>query len=134
MDTSSIDLPGCEVESIRIEGDRVILRFSRAYIIKTMTGSVERTRWYQAGELIFTGAQADGELPECPCVCAGGDVGENIYTYRDMIPIPLKSHGRAHCDLRFRESDRRLVVEGDGVELAMEDRPYYIEHIRPEKS
>jgi hypothetical protein len=134
MDTSSIDLPGCEVESIRIEGDRVILRFSRAYIIKTMTGSVERTRWYQAGELIFTGAQAEGELPECPCVCAGGDVGENIYTYRDMIPIPLKSHGRAHCDLGFQGSERRLVVQGDGVELAMEDRPYYIEHLRPEKS
>ncbi len=133
MDTSSIDLPGCEVENIRIEGDRVILRFSRAYIIKTMTGSVERTRWYQSGELVFTGAAAEGDLPECPCVCAGGDVGENIYTYRDMIPIPLKSRGRAHCDLRFKGTERRLLVQGEGVELVMEDRPYYIEHIRPEK-
>ncbi len=133
MDTSSIDLPGCEVESIRVEGEQVILRFSRAYIIKTMTGSVERTRWYQSGELIFDGAEVQGDLPECPCKCAGGDVGENIYTYRDMIPVPLESRGAAHCDLRFEDTERRLVVNAKGVRLAMEDRPYYIEHIRPEK-
>jgi hypothetical protein len=129
MDISSIDLPGCEIESIRREGERVILRFSRAYIIKSMTGSAERTRWHQTGDLVFEGAAVEGELPSCPCVCAGGDVGENIYTYRDMIPIPLESHGRAHCDLRF-EDGGRLRLQAEGVRLVMEDRPYYIEHIR----
>ncbi len=130
MDSISIDLPGSEVESIRIDGDRVILRFSRAYLIKTMSGSAERTRWWQAGELVFEQAEVEGESPACPCVCAGGDVGENVYTYRDMIPIPLKSQGRAHCDLRFEGDDRHLVVTAGAVELKMEDRPHYIEHIR----
>ena len=129
MDISSIDLPGCEVESIRHDGEQVILRFSRAYIIKTMTGSVERTRWYQSGDLIFEQAEVEGDLPTCPCICAGGDVGENIYTYRDMIPLPLESQGRAHCDLRF-ENGGRLRVQAAGVRLVMEDRPYYIEHLR----
>ncbi|HEB95123.1 MAG TPA: hypothetical protein ENI96_01670 [Sedimenticola thiotaurini] len=131
MDSTSIDLPGSEVESIRVGEGRVVVRFSRAYLIKTMSGSRERTRWWQAGELIFHQAEVEGEPPGCPCVCAGGDVGENVYTYRDMIPIPLQGQGRAHCDLRFEGSDRHLRVEAGGVELKMEDRPHYIEHIRP---
>ncbi len=129
MDSSSVDLPGSEVESIQLEGDRLVLRFSRAYIIQTMTGSQQRTRWYQAGELVFTGAVVEGELPQCPCVCVGGDVGENIYTYRDMLPVPLKSKGHAHCKLRFEGSEQMLLAEADGVELVLEDRPRYIEHI-----
>jgi hypothetical protein len=129
MDSSSIDLPGSEVESIQLDGERLVVRFSRAYIIQTMTGSQQRTRWYQAGELVFRGATVEGDLPQCPCVCVGGDVGENIYTYRDMLPLPLKSSGLASCKLRFEGSDQLLLVEADGVELVMEDRPRYIEHI-----
>ena len=131
MDSSSIDLPGCEVEAIEIAADRVTVRFSRAYIIKTMTGSAERTRWWQAGSLVFEGAEVDGDLPQLPGVCSGGDVGENIYTYRDMIPIPLQSRGQAHCDLGFEGSDLRLRVQAKAVRLEMLDRPRYIEHIRP---
>jgi len=131
MDSTSIDLPGSEVESIRVDGDRVVVRFSRAYLIKTMSGSVERTRWWQAGELVFERAEVEGVPPACPCVCAGGDVGESVYTYRDMIPVPLQGQGRAHCDLRFEGDDRHLVVSAEAVTLKMEDRPHYIEHIRP---
>lgn len=132
MDSSSIDLPGSEVECIRRQDDRVTVRFSRALIVKTMSGSRDRTRWWQAGELVFTGAVIEGQMPDCPCVCAGGDVGENVYTYRDMIPLPLDSKGRSHCDLRFKGSDRRLRLTGESVSLKMDDRPQYIEHIRPE--
>ncbi|MEJ1296722.1 MAG: hypothetical protein RPU64_01710 [Candidatus Sedimenticola sp. (ex Thyasira tokunagai)] len=130
MDSSSIELNGSEVESIQVDDGRVVLRLSRAIIIKTISGSTERTRWWQAGELIFEGAEVEGELPECPTVCAGGDVGENVYTYRDMIPVPLESRGHAHCDLRFEGSDVHLLVTGEGVKLKMDDRPRYIDHIR----
>lgn len=133
MDTSSIDLSGSEIESISHVDDRVIVRFSRAYIIKTMSGSVERTRWWQPGVLSFGGAQVEGETPSCPCICDGGDVGENVYTYRDMIPIPLVSRGRAHCDLRFKNTEIRLRVQAESVELSMEERPYYIEHVKPDR-
>jgi hypothetical protein len=129
MDSTSIDLPGCEIESIALDEGRVVIRFSRAYLIKTMSGSAERTRWWQAGALIFDDAEIEGELPDAPCVCEGGDVGENIYTYRDMIPIPLESRGQAHCALKLRQHTELLRVRGSGVRLAMEDRPRYIEHI-----
>ena len=134
MDSTTIELPGSEIDSISLEDGKLTLRFSRAGLIKTMSDSEERTRWWQAGELVFDEAEltSDG-LPDCPCVCEGGDVGENVYTYRDMLPIPLESRGRAHCDLRFRDRQQPLQAVASGVRLVMEDRPHYIEHIRPEK-
>ena len=132
MDSSSIDLPGSEIESIDLNDGVLRVRFSRAYLIQTMTGSKERTRWWQAGEMIMEGAEVEGELPAGPLVCAGGDVGENVYTYRDMIPLPLDSRGRTHCDLKFQNSDQKLTATAETVRLVMQDMPKYIEHIRPE--
>lgn len=132
MDSSSIELAGSEIESVLVDGDTIRVNFSRAIIIKTMTGSVEKTRWWQKGALVFEGASVEDELPELPGICAGGDVGENIYTYRDMIPLPLESRGRAHCDLQLEGSDAHIRVEAVAVRLEMAEVPKYIEHIRPE--
>ena len=95
-----------------------------------MTGSVERTKWWQAGDLVMREAEVDGSIPGGPLVCAGGDVGENIYTYRDMIPVPLDSRGRAHCALTFRGREDTLVAKATGVQLEMIGVPKYIEHVR----
>lgn len=131
MDSSSIDLSGSTVESIRVEDSTVIVRFGPAYIIKTLSGSVERTRWRQSGELVFSNAELEERPDDTPAVCDGGDVGQSVYTYRDMIPLPFEGRGRVYCDLRIQGSDRHLKVVGEAVKLNMEDRPYYIEHIRP---
>lgn len=131
MDTSSIQLPGSEIERIELLGGELHIAFSRAYIIKTLTGSLEQTRWWQAGTLILTDAAVEGRLPEGPLICAGGDVGENIYTYRDLIPIPFQSRGQARCDLRFQETPEPLVATARAIRLELRDVPKYIEHIRP---
>ncbi len=130
MDATTIELPGSEIESISLEEGALIVRFSRAIIIKTMSDSEEQTRWWQAGDLVFEDAEVEGELPECPCVCTGGDVGENVYTYRDMLSLPLESRGRAHCDLKIEGQAESLKAVATGVKLVMDDRPHYIEHIR----
>ena len=132
MDSSSIELPGSEIAGVDVDGDIVKITFERAYLVKTMTGSVERTRWYQKGALIFEGAELTSALPDFPAICAGGDVGENVYTYRDMIPLPLASHGRAHCKLKIEHSDKIIELQAASVKMVMEDTPKYIEHIRPD--
>ena len=131
MDSSSIELPGSEIETIGYQDGCLRVRFSRAHIIKTMTGSRERTRWWQAGDLVIEGASLEGALPAGPLVCDGGDIDDNVFTYRDMIPVPLESRGRTGCDLRFRGIDRRLLVTGEALRLEMVDVPKYIEHILP---
>lgn len=132
MDSSSIELPGSHILSVTQEGETIRVAFDPAIIIKTMTGSVERTKWQQAGELIFEGAEIEGELPQLPGLCAGGDVGENVYTYRDMVPLPLKSAGHAHCKLRIEGQDLPIRIQAAGVRLEMFEHAKYIEHIRPE--
>lgn len=139
MDSSSIRLPGSEIADIRFADGTLRVRFSRAYIIKTMTGSAEKTLWWQAGELVLEGAELLDPLPEAPpesatapgYICDGGDIDENVYTYRDMIPIPLESRGHCRCDLALRDTDQRIRAQGDVIRLAMEETPHYIEHIRP---
>ena len=132
MDASSIELPGSTIAAVIVEGDTVRIRLEPAYIIKTMTGSVERTKWWQNGELVFAGAEIDDDspLPDLPVECAGGDVGENVYTYRDMIPLPLESRGHVHCAIKVKGSDAVIRVSGESISLVMEDVPKYIEHIR----
>lgn len=131
MDSSTIELVGSNIQEVVVDGDTVRIRFAPAYIVKTLTGSTERTRWWQNGELVFAGAEVEGELPPLPSICLGGDVGENVYTYRDMIPVPLRSRGHVRCDLRVEGSDARIRAFGEAVELRMEDVPKYIEHVRP---
>lgn len=133
MDSTSIALPGSVISAVTVDGETVRVDFSPAYLIKHMTGSVERTRWHQEGALVFEGAelQEADALGEFPAECLGGDVGENVYTYRDMIPVPLESRGRAHCALKLA-GDRVIQVDATAVRLEMIDVPKYIEHLRPD--
>jgi hypothetical protein len=131
LDSSSIELKGSEIEAIDYDGDRVEIRFARAYLVKSMTGSAERTRWWQVGRLVIEGAEVAERPPQGPLVCAGGDLDENIYTYRDMIPIPFESRGHIGCELHFEGAESRLRVIGTAARLTMLDTPKYIEHLRP---
>lgn len=137
MDSASIELPGSEITAIhRCDDGSLRIHFSHAIIIKTMTGSRERTRWWQAGDLVLEEAElaVEGEnLPGDPLICAGGDIEDNVFTYRDMLPLPLKSRGRIGCDLGFQDLDYRLRVKAAAIRLEMEDMAKYIEHIRPDE-
>ena len=130
METISIELPGAQIDSIELADGVMRLHFPRVHIIKTMTGSAERTRWWQAGTLVIEGADLLAPLPDAPVLCSGGDIDENIYTYRDMIPIPLNGRGRVGCDLKLADSDARIHVQGEALRLDMEGVAKYIEHLR----
>ena len=132
MDSTSIELPGSIISAVKSDGDTVRIEFEPAYLVKSMTGSAERTRWRQNGALVFEHAELDeaSALALLPAECTGGDVGENIYTYRDMVPVPLESRGHAHCALRL--ADGILRVTAGSVRLEMQDVPRYIEHLRPQ--
>lgn len=131
MDLTSIELAGSVIASVTSHEEEVVIRFEPAYLIKTMTGSDERTKWKQNVELVFTAATLEdpGQLA-FPATCAGGDVGENIYTYRDMIPVPLESRGSAHCDLALKDSEQHIRVQAEGLKLVQEGVAKYMEHIR----
>ncbi len=130
MDSSSIRLADSEIAEMRLDQGRFGLVFSRAYIVRTMTGSREQTLWWQAGELTMTEAEALSPLPRGAVCCLGGDIDDNIYTYRDMIPLPLDSRGQMRCSLRLRDQDQPVIVVGKTLRLEMADTPKYIQHLR----
>lgn len=132
MDQNSIDLNGSEVSSISVDQGTLRVTFSRAYIVRRMTGSTERTRWWQAGYLVMDGAEVVSVPPDGHLTCAGGDLDDNVYTYRDMIPMPLDSRGRTRCELRFEGIQEPLVATGRTLKLEMLEVPRYIAHVRPE--
>jgi len=134
MEHMSIELPGSLIKGVVQEGNTVRVQFEPAYLIKTMTGSKERTSWHQNGDLVFQDAEIEGDLPDLPAECTGGDVGENVYTYRDMLPVPLDSRGRASCVLKVLGSPAVINVTGTAIKLEMYLAPKYIEHIRPESA
>lgn len=130
MDSSQIDLPGSEIEVLHLAQGTLSVHFSRAYILKSMTGSKERTRWWQAGTLVIEGVEGEPSLPPGPLVCAGADVDDNIYTFRDTLPVPYRSRGMIRLTLRFEGHSVPLVAEGRALRLEMIDVPRYIEHVR----
>lgn len=131
MDLTSIELAGSVIASVSKHHDEVVIRFEPAYLIKTMTGSAERTKWKQDVELVFSAAALeDLDQSVFPAICAGGDVGENVYTYRDMVPVPLESRGHAHCNLALTDTDQHIGVQAEGVKLVREGTAKYVEHIR----
>jgi len=77
------------------------------------------------------GAEMDAALPLGPLVCAGGDIEDNIFTYRDMIPLPLVSRGCVGCDLGFYDTNARLKARASAMHMEMKGLPKYIEHMRP---
>lgn len=133
MDISHIDLNGSQIQSITADNSTLCVTFSRAVIIKRMAGSRERTRWWQAGVLIVDGLKGHLECPSGPLICTGGDIDENLYTYRDMLPIPFTSRGHIRCQLRFVGRAEALVVEGTSAQLDLEGVPKYLEHLRTER-
>jgi hypothetical protein len=131
LDSSQIELRGSEIESIDWAGGTLRIRFARAMVQKSMTGSRERTRWWQAGELVLEGVESPPVLPLGPQICAGGDLDANVFTYRDLIPIPFANRGHIRCLLRLQGQAEPLIVEALAARLALDGVPKYIEHIRP---
>ncbi len=130
MDSTSIQLAESEISAIEHSPERLCIHFSRAVIIKTMTGSAEKTLWWQQGDLILDAPEVEGELPKTPVSCIGGDIDDNIYTYRNMIPLPLESRGALRVELHFAGNLPPLVARGTAIRLAMHDVPKYQQHLR----
>ncbi|MDX1697537.1 MAG: hypothetical protein R3308_04580 [Thiohalobacterales bacterium] len=124
-----LQLPGAELESIEQDGDDITLKFSQAYIVQEMEGAFEDSLWTQAVELIIRGMKLTGDLPQCPCVIGGGDLINNIFTYRDHAPLPIKWHGDVSCTFTIAANNESFTLKGASIQLKHTANPRYIKHI-----
>ncbi|MEN8109163.1 MAG: hypothetical protein ABFS22_14310, partial [Pseudomonadota bacterium] len=97
--TNTLQIPGAELASIEQTGNEITLHFSQVQLVQEMEGAIEDSLWTQAVNLVIRDIDIEGELPACPCVIKGGDMVDNIFTYRDHAPLPINWRGEVRCTL-----------------------------------
>jgi hypothetical protein len=127
--TSSLQIPGAQLDRIERGDDTVILHFSLVHLVQVMEGAFQDSLWKQAGDLVIRNVEINGELPQCPCELLGGDMINNIYTYRDHAPLPIDWNGSIGCKFTVAGSGAVFTIDGTAMQMEMIDHPRYIRHI-----
>lgn len=126
----TLQLPGAQLEAIDRTEDEITLHFSQVHLLQEMEGAFEDSLWTQAVRLTIRGASVEGELPACPCEISGGDLTDNIYTYRDHAPLPISWRGDVRCKLLAAGATAAFSIEGSAMQLQQIEHPRYIRHIK----
>jgi hypothetical protein len=126
----TLQLPEARLESIDRDADAITLRFSQVYLVQEMENAFEDSLWTQAVNLSIRDYSLDGELPACPCEISGGDITNNIYTYRDHAPLPINWRGDVRCVLKPAGSEVAFSISGAAMQLEQIETPRYIRHIK----
>jgi hypothetical protein len=127
--TSSLQLPGARLERIEQGDDAITLHFSLVHLVQVMEDTFQDSLWNQACDLVIRNVEIDGELPVCPCEIQGGDMTNNIYTYRDHAPLPIDWSGSVSCKFTVAGSGAVFTIDGATMQMKMIDHPRYIRHI-----
>ena len=127
--TQILQLPGARLESIDRQGNSVTLHFSQVQLVQEMEGAIQDSLWTQAVKLSIGEVELTGELPGCPCEIAGGDLVNNIYTYRNHAPLPIDWRGEVRCVLTVAGGDAGITFDGTSMQLEQIGHPRYIKHI-----
>ena len=128
--TNVLQIPGAQLASIEQTDTDITLHFSQVELLQEMEGAIEDSLWTQAVKLVIREISIAGDLPECPCVIKGGDMINNIFTYRDHAPLPIDWRGEVRCALIVAGSDARFSIDGESMQLEQIDTPRYIKHIK----
>ena len=128
--TQVLQLPGAQLESIDQVDDSYTLHFSQVQLLQEMEGAIEDSLWTQAVNLTIKGTCITGDLPVCPCEISGGDLTDDIFTYRDHAPMPINWRGEVRCKLTVASNGELFAIDGDAMQLEQIDHPRYIKHIK----
>jgi hypothetical protein len=128
--TNTLQIPGAQLESIEQGDNEITLHFSQVHLLQEMEAAIEDSLWTQAVNLTIRDIEIEGELPECPCVIKGGDLVNNIFTYRDHAPMPINWQGEVRCALTVEDSGAKFSIDGESMQLEQIDLPRYIKHIK----
>jgi hypothetical protein len=128
--TNTLQLPGAELESIEQADNEITLHFSQVQLLQEMEGAIENSLWTQAVRLVVRDIEIEGELPACPCVIKGGDMIDNIFTYRDHAPLPINWRGEVRCQLTVADTGTTFSIDGESMQLEQINHPRYIRHMK----
>ena len=125
-----LQIPGAQLESIDQDDNTITLHFSKVQLIQEMEGTIEDSLWTQAIDLTIKDVELEGDLPECPCEITGGDMTDNIYTYRDHAPLPINWTGEVSCTFKTGGGSSSFSINGEAMQLEQLGNPRYIKHVK----
>jgi len=125
-----LQLPGAQLASIEQGEDEITLHFSQVQLVQEMENAIEDSLWTQAINLSIKGIELEGELPACPCEITGGDLIDNIFTYRNHAPLPINWQGEVCCKLTVAGNDSGFTISGIAINVEQLDNPRYIKHFK----
>jgi len=128
--TQTLQLPGAQLASIEQGEDEITLHFSQVQLLQEMENAIEDSLWTQALDLTVKGIEVEGELPACPCEVTGGDLTDNIFTYRHHAPLPISWRGAVACKLTVAGNDTGFTISGDSLKVDQIAHPRYIRHVK----
>jgi len=128
--TQILQLPGAQLASIDQGEDEITLHFSQVQLVQEMENAIEDSLWTQALDLTVKGLELEGELPTCPCEVTGGDLVDNIFTYRDHAPLPISWRGAVSCKLTLAGHDTGCTLSGDALNVTQLAHPRYLKHVK----
>jgi len=125
-----LQLPGAQLASIDQGDNEITLHFSQVQLVQEMENAIEDSLWTQAIDLTIKEIELEGELPACPCEIKGGDLIDNIFTYRDHAPLPINWQGEVSCKLTVASHDTAFTILGATINVNQIDNPRYIKHVK----
>ena len=125
-----LQLPGAQLANIDQGEDEITLHFSQVQLVQEMENAIEDSLWTQAIDLTIKGIELEGELPACPCEITGGDLIDNIFTYRDHAPLPINWQGEVSCKLIVAGDGTCFTISGASLNVSQIDNPRYIKHVK----
>ena len=128
--TQTFQLTDAQLESVTQQDDSITLNFSKIHLIQEMEGAIEDSFWTQAVTLKINGTETIGDLPDCPCELKGGDMTNNIYTYRNHAPLPINWDGDVSIKLIIKDIDTPCTIIGTAMQLEQIGHPVYIKHMK----
>ncbi len=128
--TDTLQLSGAQLESIEQGDNAITLHFSQFEIVQEMENTIENSLWTQACDLVLRNIEISGELPECPCEIKGGDLTNNIFTWRDHASLPIDWHGDTGCKFSVAGSDAEFSINAEFLQVKRLEHPRYIRHMK----
>ncbi len=128
--TDTLQLPGARLERIETGENAITLHLTGIAIVRVMEATFEDTLWTQDCKLVIRDVEVEGELPDCPCEIKGGDLINNIFTYRDHAPLPIDWRGSVGCKVSVADSGAVFSIDGGSMQLERLGHPRYIKHIK----
>jgi hypothetical protein len=123
-------IPGAQLASIEQDDNEITLHFSEVRLIQEMEGAFEDSLWIQPVDLTVKGITLEGDLPECPCEITGGEMSDNIYTYREHAPLPIDWRGVVGCTFTPGDAGAGFSINGDAMQLEQIGNPRYVKHVK----